>query len=126
MIFLPEGENQELSLLLMHYLLKSRRNQVVYLGQNVSIQDLKDACNIHKPDFIFTMITETYSKQPVQKYVNRLAENFSDTEIILSGYQIMAQNVPSRGNVSALGSLDEVIHFLDILRNRSSLRNIIH
>ena len=126
MIFLPEGENQELSLLLMHYLLKSRRNQVVYLGQNVSIQDLKDACNIHKPDFIFTMVTETYSKQPVQKYVNRLSENFPDTEIILSGYQIMAQNVSSRGNVSALGSLDEVIHFLDILRNRSSLRNIIH
>ncbi|MEM9820313.1 MAG: MerR family transcriptional regulator [Bacteroidota bacterium] len=126
MIFLPEGENQELSLLLMHYLLKSRRNQVVYLGQNVSIQDLKDACNIHQPDFIFTMITETYTKQPVQRYVDRLSENFPETEVLLSGYQIMAQNVASKGNVTALGSLDEVIHFLDILRNRSSLRNIIH
>ncbi|MEM8907264.1 MAG: helix-turn-helix-type transcriptional regulator, partial [Bacteroidota bacterium] len=125
-IYLPEGENQELSLLLTHYLLKSRRNQVIYLGQNVSIQDLKDACTIHRPDYIFTMITETYSRQPVQKYVDNLAEQFPECEVLLSGYQIMAQNVSSKGNITALGSLDDVINFLDILRNRASLKNIIH
>ncbi|MEL7120513.1 MAG: MerR family transcriptional regulator, partial [Bacteroidota bacterium] len=50
-IYLPEGEKQELTLLFMHYLLKARRNQVIYLGQDISIIDLKDACKIHQPDF---------------------------------------------------------------------------
>ena len=123
-VYLPEGENQELSLLLMHYLLKTRKNRVIYLGQNISIQDLENTCDIHKPDFIFTMITETYSNQPVQAYVDTLSENFPDSEIILSGYQVIAQNVASEKNVTILGSLQEVINFMDILKSRPFLKNL--
>ena len=75
-IYLPEGESQELSLLLMHYLLKSRGNQVVYLGQNISLDDLRDAYKIHKPNYIYTMITESYARQPVQKYIDKLSTEF--------------------------------------------------
>lgn len=123
-VYLPEGENQELSLLLMHYLLKTRKNRVIYLGQNISVQDLKDTCNIHHPDFIFTMITETYANQPVQTYVDTLSENFPNSEIILSGYQVVAQDVVSEKNVTILGSLQEVINFMDILKSRPFLKNL--
>lgn len=115
LIYLPEKESQELSLMFMHYLLKARKHKVYYLGLNISINDLVDACNIHKPDYIFSMITETYSKSPVQKYVDKLSTMFSDCQILLSGYQVAAQNVPSKGNVSVLKSLDETIDFLDLL-----------
>lgn len=113
LVYLPEGESQELSLLFMHYLLKTRKNKVLYLGLNISINDLADACQIHKPDYIFTMITESYSKSPVQKYVDELSSTFCDCQILLSGYQVVAQNVRSTGNVSVLKSLDETIELLD-------------
>ncbi len=115
LIYLPEKESQELSLMFMHYLLKARKHKVYYLGLNISINDLVDACNIHKPDYIFTMITETYAKSPVQKYVDKLSTMFSDCKVLLSGYQVAAQNVPSSGNVQVLKSLDETIDFLDLL-----------
>lgn len=118
-IYLPEGEKQELSLLFMHYLLKSRRNQVVYIGQDISLTDLKDACVIHQPDYVFTMITETFAKEPVQKYVDKLATNFSDCHILLSGYQVVAQNVDAPENVSILRSLDQTMLFLDKLQERA-------
>ena len=117
LIYLPEGEKQELSLLFMHYLVKVRRNQVVYLGQDISLADLKDACNIHSPDFIFTMITETFSKEPVQHYVDKLSENFPETKILLSGYQVVAQQVSARTNVSILRSLDETLHLLNFIHS---------
>ncbi len=123
-VYLPEGENQELSLLLLHYLLKTRKNRVIYLGQNISIQDLKDTYNIHKPDFIFTMITETYANQPVQTYIDSLSESFPTSEILLSGYQVVAQNISSQKNVTILGSLQEVINFMDILKSRPFLKNL--
>ena len=113
LIYLPEGENQELSLLFMHYLLKSRGNSVIYLGQNIGISDLYDATNIHKPDFIFTIITETFAKHPVQKYVDQLSASFKNCQILLSGYQVIAQNVQSTGNVSIFSSLDDTISFLN-------------
>jgi len=120
LIYLPEGEKQELSLLFMHYLLKSRRNQVVYLGQDIGINDLEDAYRIHKPDYIFTMITETFAQEPVQKYVDALSTKFDDSHILLTGYQVVAQNVSSSDNVTILRSLDHTIDFLNEMRMRTS------
>ena len=62
---------------------------------------------------IFTMITETFTKEPVQRYVDTLAQNFPDTNILLSGYQIIAQNVQSQDNIRVLQSLGETVSFLD-------------
>lgn len=119
LIYLPEGEKQELSMLFMHYLLKSRRNHVIYIGQDISLADLKDACNIHKPDFIFTMITEIFAREPVQQYIDRLSSNFKDCHILLSGYQVVAQEVAPPHNVSILRSLGQAMDFLDRLKRRN-------
>lgn len=117
LLYLPEGEKQELSLLFMHYLLKSRGNQVAYIGQDISLADLKDACNIYQPDFIFTMITETFAKEPVQVYVDRLAENFAHSSILLSGYQVVAQEVTVADNIHILKSLQDTLSFLDDMKS---------
>lgn len=119
LIYLPEGEKQELSMLFMHYLLKSRRNQVIYIGQDITLADLRDACNIHHPDYIFTMITETFAREPVQQYIDRLGSGFGDCRILLSGYQVVAQEVQLPGNISILRSLDQALVFLDGLRKRN-------
>lgn len=113
-LYLPEGERQELSLLFMTYLLKSRKHHVIYLGQEISISDLADACKIRNPDFLFTMVTETFAKEPVQKYIESLAESFPDCHILLSGYQVVAQEVFPPGNVSILKSLSQTLEFLSV------------
>ncbi len=115
LLYLPEGERQELSLLFMHYLVKSRGNHVVYIGQDISISDLKDAVDILNPDYIFTMITETFSKEPVQKYMNKLSTTFEDCQFLFSGYQVVAQQVSPGENVLILKSLAETLSFLDRL-----------
>lgn len=113
LIYLPEGEKQELSMLFMHYLVKSRRHHVIYIGQEMALSDLKDAYDIHRPDYIFTMITETFAREPVQRYVDKLASTFPDATILLSGYQVIAQNVRPAENVTILKSLDQMIGFLN-------------
>jgi len=112
MLYLPEGERQELSLLFMHYLLKSRKKYVVYLGQDISLPDLLDANRIHQADYIFTMITETFAQEPVQDYVDRLAEAFPQTHILLSGYQVVAQEVEAPEHITVLKSLDQMLNFI--------------
>jgi len=113
LIYLPEGEKQELSMLFMHYLLKARGNHVVYLGQEIRLTDLKDAYNIHQPDYIFTMITETFARDSVQNYVDRLVKTFPDTHLLLSGYQVVAQQVVPQENLTVLRSLEQTLRFLE-------------
>lgn len=115
LLFLPEGERQELSLLFMHYLLRKRGLRSIYLGQDISLYDLKDACNSLHPHYIFTMISETFAKEPVQRYVDSMSETFPESEIILSGYQVIAQKVPSERNVHVIKSLPETLDFLQHL-----------
>jgi hypothetical protein len=109
-------------MLFMHYLLKSRRNHVIYIGQDITLADLKDACNIHHPDYIFTMITETFAKEPVQQYADRLSANFKDCHILLSGYQVVAQDVFPPDNVSILRSLDQALFFLNERKGQKAVR----
>ncbi len=113
MIYLPEGEMQELSLLFMHYLLKSRKNKVIYLGQNISKTELEVAHKIHKPDYIFTMITEPLRKITVQDYVEDIAKTFPESRILLSGYQVVSKGIVAPPNVSLITSLGQTIEFLN-------------
>ncbi len=113
LIYLPEGEKQELTMLFMHYLIKARRHQVIYIGQEMSLSDIRDAYDIHHPDYIFTMITETFAKEPVKHYADKLSSMFHDANILLSGYQVVAQNLKSFDNVTILKSLDQTINFVN-------------
>lgn len=115
-LYLPPGEKQELSLLFMHYLLKKKNFAVIYLGSDTSLVDLKDAYEIQQPDFIFTFVSETFIKIPVQHYINSLSESFPESQILLTGYQIIAQNIRSKENVSLLYSLSDTLQFLEALK----------
>jgi ADP-dependent phosphofructokinase/glucokinase len=113
LIYLPEGESQELSLLFMHYLLKSRRFKVIYIGKNVSVSDIQDVYNIHKPNFIYTIISETFIKPPLKEYIFTLTKNFPNTQLLLSGYQVLTQNIQNEKHVTVLKTLDETIAYLN-------------
>lgn len=115
-VYLPEGERQELSLLFMSYLLKSRKHHVIYLGQDISLTDLTDACKIQAPDFLFTMITETFAKEPVQAYIEKLSKSFPNCQVLLSGYQVVAQQVDPPANVCILKSLGQTLEFLSLAK----------
>ena len=119
LLYLPEGEKQELSLLFLSFLLKSRGFQVIYAGVGVSLIDLKDAYRIQKPDFIYTMISEPFKKISINNYVDTLAKNFSDIELLFSGYEVAVQKVKSRDNVRVLGSLEETIGFMEEVKERN-------
>lgn len=115
LLYLPENETQELSLLFMHYLLKVRGKRVVYLGQNIPFEDLRTVHDIHRPDFLFTILSETFFKEPVQTYIQKLSRTFHDCTLLLTGYQVVAHPFSAPANVRVLDSLHETIVLLDSL-----------
>jgi len=115
LLYLPEGEIQELVLIFVHYLLKIRGKKAVYLGQNIPIEDLQIACKIHQPEYIYTIISPSFNKIPISTYINHLSTGFPESQILLSGYQATQEDADASPNVRFLNTLPNTISFFDNL-----------
>jgi len=106
-LFLPEGESHELSLLFLHFLLKKLGVNVVNLGSHVSIVDVLEGEKVCNADFIFTLFNNSFSETPLQPYINELSRH-SDCQILISGYQTVAQSIKETHNVKILAGMSDV------------------
>ncbi len=116
MMFLPEGELHELSLLFAYYLAKSRGNKVYYLGQSLPLHDLVEVHRVHKPDYIFTVITSAPPPDQVQSYINSLGEKFKETQLWLTGYQVIGQDVELQDNMTLFTTIAQMVESIEDLR----------
>ena len=109
LLYLPEGEMHEISLLFANYIIRARQNKVVYLGQNLPFNELEFAYNVHKPDYIFSVITSIPTNQDVQVYVDKLASHFPNSTLLLTGYQIVGQDIQMPKSGIVANNIDDLI-----------------
>jgi hypothetical protein len=61
------------------------------------------------------VVTSIPSHNEVQKFVSKLSETFTDTEILLSGYQVVGQDLVVADNVKILNKMDDLIDIVESL-----------
>lgn len=115
LLFLPEGELHEISILFASYMIKNKGHKIVYLGQNTPNEDLSQVYDIHRPDYLMTVITTSPSSEHAQEYLYALAERFSDTKILVTGYQVIGQDLIFPSNMRQLNYIRDINVFLDEL-----------
>lgn len=115
LLFLPEGELHEISLLFSSYLLKSNGHKVVYLGQSTPDDDLNAVYVAHRPEYLLTVITTSPAAEDVQAYLDLLGKRFSECRILISGYQVLGQELKLSPNMQVLQCLKELKNFLTAL-----------
>ncbi|MGD1842021.1 MAG: MerR family transcriptional regulator [Thermonemataceae bacterium] len=113
MLFLPEGEWHELSLLFANYLIRKRNHQVIYLGQTLPLEDLKQAYRIHKPDTLLCVITSTPSYEQVQKYLFDLGDEFPEATLLTTGGQLIGQGFDMPENMYLLNKIEDLIDYIE-------------
>ncbi|WP_286756390.1 MerR family transcriptional regulator [Roseivirga sp. UBA838] len=122
MLFLPEGELHELSLLFANYLIRARGNRVVYLGQNMPFQDLQVAFNAYKPDYLLTIMTTKDRNISTEEYLANLADNFSDTPILVAGSQVIGQDLELKENIVQIANPNHLLEFIEEQQGHSVSR----
>ncbi len=108
MLFLPEGELHELSILFSSYLIKKHGHKVIYLGQSTPQIDLISVYKIQQPDYLLTIITSSPSGDKVQDYLNMLGKEFRNSEIFISGLQALDQSLSIPSNLRLLKYAKEI------------------
>ena len=122
-LFLPEGERQELSMLFLQLLLKQRGFGVIYLGPNVGTQDLVDVCQVRRVDYLFTILSNGYVERPVDRLVDDILTACPDERLLLAGYQANLHDLSAFPRAHTVAGLREFIAFVDRLLSTPADQN---
>jgi hypothetical protein len=81
----------------------------------MSLDDLHDVNGIHKPDYVFTIITESFSRQSIAKYLDEVSSCFGAAKILVSGYQVVVQKFTPNANTVILRNLQDAGGYIETL-----------
>jgi len=117
LIYLAEGETQELSMLYLHFLLRKNECRVINLGTNVSLEDVLEACQITKPEFVFTILNNEMSNKIFQTYVDEVVKAIPDGTFLTTGYLPVTQKISWPDKAVVLKTLSDTIDFITSQKN---------
>lgn len=85
LLFLPEGDWHELSLLVAEYILKNNGNRVLYLGASVPDSDVKAILSLTKIDYLLCVSILSQPLDSIQNTINRIAELSHPVALMFAG-----------------------------------------
>lgn len=102
-LFTPEGEPHEMSLLFYHYVLKKKGQNIIYLGTNVPEQDLYAIIESVKPKGLVTSLVRSSDITNTTSYFKRL--NKLNIPIFGRGWFVEHANLIKNGLVNDVQKL---------------------
>ncbi len=126
LMFLPEGELHELSLLFAAYIIKARYNRVIYLGQSLPLEDVGTVVDTYQPDYVVTVAMNFPTETDALHFIDELKEQCPDQDILLSGLQIITlkekDEIPE--NIIVFSNIPELIEFVDANSEQPFMRKM--
>ena len=108
LLFLPEGEIHEISIMYVQYLLRKAGKATIYLGANTPLKEVSTVYTTLKPQHIYTHLTSIATEGDSNRYLKRIAETLKGASVLISGAVLRRKkHVPGKG-FRFLHSLAEV------------------
>lgn len=115
LLFLPQNELHELSLLFGKYLIRKAGFKTTYLGQNLPLNHAQSVYQASHYDYVLTVLTSPISGT-AQNIVNELGRIFSNARVFVSGYQVVHHHVSKPANVTVLREITDLAQLLPALK----------
>jgi len=110
-LFLPDGENHELGLLLSSFVARDLGWKVYYLGQNVPREDIEEVCELVQPDALLTMLMAPRKDTPV--LIDELLVSMKGRPFFISGNQELVNSLDHQDNITFISNPHELEMYLN-------------
>lgn len=112
LLFLPENEHHELGLLFLHYILKQKGVNVIYLGADIPLKDVAYVVQHHKTDYIYTHLTTVTRSFNIEKFIQSAMKIFPHNNLVISGGVTQGSASGMIDNARIIRSFSEVMQFV--------------
>ena len=107
----PNGEFHELPLLFIHYMLKKNNWSVIYVGANISKNEIVALTSISSIDYIYLHLITNFTGMQADDYMETICNAFPDKKIIASGDGINKLE-RSFTNLQTLNTEQQICNFI--------------
>ena len=94
LLFAPEGEQHEIPILFMQYLLKKNGVFCIYVGKNARLEVLRDFCLQHEITQLHCHLVTNLLSSDLNAYLAKLSQAYPDKELFFSGPQARKVDSP--------------------------------
>jgi MerR family transcriptional regulator, light-induced transcriptional regulator len=112
LLFLPENEYHELTLLYLQFIIRKQGHNVIYLGQNVPSVNLKNVLDIHHVDYLLTSIASNLPEEILAPIIQELGLLYSDKKILIGGNCLLDISIALPGNFTFFRTIQDFNDFL--------------
>ena len=112
LLFLPEGESHELTILFINYILKERNWDCTYLGTNVPLLDFEKTFEFLKPDLVVSSSVMGTTEKQFDKLINQIANISNGAKLCMVGYNVVNYDhlVPDKVHtISSTGDIEKIL-----------------
>lgn len=110
-LFTPDGEYHELPLLFINYLLRKNNWRTMYLGSDVTLQELQKFEADQNIRYLFLHVITNFSGWEIDDYLEKLCTTFPEKKIVASGSGVQ-QGQRSFLNLLPLKTDDAIYRFI--------------
>jgi DNA-binding transcriptional MerR regulator len=112
LLFLPDGEYHEIGLLFVYFLLKTQGVKVLYLGANISTDDVAYVAKLKNPDFLYSHLTSVANNFKFDKFLSNMHSSVGQHKIIISGQVTQSCKKKPFFNIDIIKTFGEVTAFV--------------
>jgi DNA-binding transcriptional MerR regulator len=112
LLFLPDTKQLDLGLLYGNYYLKRRGVQIIYLGNDITIQNLKTFFNVYTPAYLFTYLPNN-NRVLIKELLDCISLYDGDTKLVIGEYSLNKDHRSSNDKLIQI-NYEQALDFLYI------------
>ena len=113
LMYLPEHEWHEMSLLFYHFLLRSKGIPTFYLGQSLPYESLVECIEKLKPNYILSSWLTAVDENLVVSYFKKLKSDYPNLDVFAGGPQIKANSTALKKYIIEVNDLASIMKHLE-------------
>jgi methanogenic corrinoid protein MtbC1 len=106
-LFLPEGERHDIGLLIANYCLRAKGLKVVYLGENIPVENLFEVAENVKATHYLTFLVKQFQETSFNDYLDKMSLKFGDPKIYICGNDSLAETLNLSPNQQLLTNFED-------------------
>jgi DNA-binding transcriptional MerR regulator len=105
-LFLPEGEQHELGLLIANYALRSKGTQVYYLGQSVPVENLNIIAKKVSPTHFLTFSVRSNQQESISRFFSEMEKELNNPNITICCNNELAKSLTLSNKINTIISFE--------------------